>query len=84
MYKLLIALFVLGCGPASVGTLHGDASVGISCRSGEVLCPTRQDAAPFFVCANLQSDPKNCGACANVCRFPMQCYMGVCGAIPLD
>lgn len=69
MYRFLIALFVASCGVASAGASQEDATLSAMCSPSD---------------AGLMADPQNCGACNNVCRFPMQCYMGVCGAIPLD
>jgi hypothetical protein len=30
------------------------------------------------VCANLQSDPSNCGMCFNTCPMGTACIMGAC------
>jgi hypothetical protein len=47
------------------------------CAPGQRRCPGSRGA-----CVDLQTDPKNCGACRNVCSshsFGGECCAGVCG-----
>ncbi len=50
-------------------------------------CPTGQTQCTQASCADLTTDPLNCGACNNVCALGLSCLPagdggGVCGCLP--
>ncbi len=45
---------------------------GAACSAGETCCQTPN------TCANLQSDPKNCGGCGTACAAGQTCSAGKC------
>ncbi len=72
---VLGAAVLAGCtGDPVVG--RGDAGgmdapdVGLVCTTPQTVCANR--------CADLQSDPTNCGACGRSCADGMVCTAGVC------
>ncbi|HEY8078437.1 MAG TPA: hypothetical protein VIF62_30115, partial [Labilithrix sp.] len=46
--------------------------------SGDDSPPPAADAGPDAPCGDLASDPKNCGACGNVCGTAKTCVSGAC------
>src|SRR5438046_9066610 len=73
----VLALALVACGKpqpagdAGVVDLGGDASM---CMPNQTLCPSG--------CADLESDPLNCGRCGHGCRGG-DCGGGVCQPIKL-
>src|SRR5688572_27277197 len=65
---------------ASCTTRDKACSVRTSEGSYEgVLCPGSAGAAPSTnVCAELSTDPGNCGVCGHGCGLGGQCVGGVC------
>src|SRR5690606_13998651 len=63
----LLAL-ALGALPLACDT---SGLVGGDCRTGLTACAGK--------CVDLQGDPTNCGACANVCAEGVACSAGICG-----
>jgi hypothetical protein len=46
----------------------------VSCPSGTVCCQrVSEGGVPFAQCADLQTDPDNCGSCLNECRSGVCC-----------
>jgi hypothetical protein len=85
MSKLYIAtlLVLVGCGRAGgldelSSTTDGgsgnmnDLSAGGGCGKGQTTCGT--------TCADLQSDPKNCGKCGLACSAKQVCSQGACAS----
>jgi hypothetical protein len=50
---------------------HGTALFGLCCPAGDILCGGT-------TCANLATDPNNCGTCGSVCTSGEICSGGVC------
>jgi len=62
------------CGTTGCGVACG---TGATCSAGVCTCATAGQTACTGGCANLQTDPKNCGKCATVCASGI-CTAGVC------
>ena len=68
---LVAAVTVGGCTGDSVVTTTGmDAAADIVCSGAAIRCGSS--------CADLRSDPVNCGACGNACGPSMLCTNGTC------
>jgi hypothetical protein len=65
----LVAATAAGCGTEN-GVVGGD------CAPGYTQCS--------LTCVDLETDPKNCGACGNVCPPQVACVDGVCGGTLFD
>src|SRR5437588_8083393 len=50
----------------------GRGGKGLGCAAGELLCSG--------ACADLLSDPENCGGCGRACPPGLYCVRGGCGA----
>lgn len=49
------------------------------CNPGSQMCPAPMpDCIGGFYCADLTSDPNNCGACKQTCAPGQICATGVC------
>ena len=62
------------CGTTGCGVACG---TGATCSAGVCTCTTAGQTACAGGCANMQTDPKNCGKCATVCASGI-CTAGVC------
>lgn len=56
----------------SGGCQQFKTGAGTSCSPGQILCGS--------TCVNSNTDPLNCGTCANVCAAGKTCASGVCTA----
>lgn len=62
----------LGCAAkVSCSTILPNGKPAIACPTGQTCC--------IDICADLQTDPNNCGTCGNVCTPPQTCEQGGCG-----
>ncbi len=55
-------------GPNNICSCNG----GAACKAGQTCCQTPN------ICADLQSDAKNCGSCGNACPSGQTCQAGAC------
>lgn len=55
----------------SCSTILPNGRPAVECPAGQTCC--------IDVCADLETDPDNCGACGNVCTPPQNCDQGGCG-----
>src|SRR5688500_11557129 len=78
VFSSLVLGLVFACGgeaedisppPADAAS---ETSAPTSCRQNEAQCGG--------VCANLRTDPKNCGACGTACAAGQVCDLGRCAA----
>jgi hypothetical protein len=79
---------VLNCGGCNLACKMGEACAmgkcacgdgGKSCHGSEICCAANAgDAGNPAVCADLQSDPKNCGKCGHQCAAGKACNNGLC------
>jgi hypothetical protein len=79
-----------GCTPACAGKAcgtvdgcggrcqTGTCSGGMSCMGGSCVCPQGQTPCPNGGCANLLTDPLNCGSCGHACTKQAECANGAC------
>lgn len=67
MRRLWSRLLVIGLASGACG---GDITPATMCAANEVECND--------VCADLQRDEANCGACGNGCRVGETCSAGQC------
>ncbi|HPH64443.1 MAG TPA: hypothetical protein PLF40_01820 [Kofleriaceae bacterium] len=83
MAKTLLLYSVLGLGALGAALSFsgcetcpdGGGGNSLYCHASSCLA---SEATCNGVCANLQSDPDNCGACGTTCGDGMSCYSGVC------
>lgn len=73
------------CGPLGTGTGCSNAcESGVTCDSGSCACGAGGDCGPGQTCcddsycANLGSDPSNCGDCGTECFIGEECNRGTC------
>ena len=91
----LLALLVLGCGGGVVASSPGDAGTSLADATSESSAPDTgsplQDSGavdsgtitPPDACgADIQNDPRNCGACGLDCGTSA-CVAGFCSAAPI-
>jgi hypothetical protein len=65
-------------GTGGSGGTSASSGTGGACQTG-VICPNSTG------CFDLSTDPKHCGACANVCGPPLpSCVGGTCVPAPVD
>ena len=74
-WMALAALALAGCGPVGAGS--------VMCAEGFAVCGPH-DAGPEYVptCADLSTDPNNCGACGQTCSQGDVCTDGACTTPP--
>lgn len=66
-------------GSSGASTCTPPCAVGQTCSSGACVCAAgRLDCGG--TCVEVQSDPNNCGKCANACPANQVCSKGACGA----
>jgi hypothetical protein len=66
----MAGVLLAGCGAPVVGGT-GDAGMDVvACGDGQAVCNNR--------CANVQTDPNNCGACGTTCAAGQACTAGRC------
>jgi hypothetical protein len=53
---------------------NANSTATASCKAPKTMCGAR--------CVNLNTAPKNCGACGNVCAAGKTCSNGVCSCMP--
>lgn len=55
---------------------------GPACPSGTVCCDWDPESHRCYTCADLNSDPANCGHCGNQCSTSQKCLKGACTGCP--
>jgi hypothetical protein len=58
------------------------AFCGTSCASA-APCPRRKRTCCLGRCANVNSDPLNCGGCTQNCALGQKCVKGSCAGKPV-
>lgn len=67
------------CGNACSGAeVCTDGECVVDCDAPSTLCTRRVDGEPVSVCADLQTDPMNCGTCNTQCAAAATCQAGRC------
>jgi uncharacterized protein YjbI with pentapeptide repeats len=64
----------LACATVGCNTILPNGKPAVSCQADETCCAG--------VCADLQTDPGNCGSCGNACGVCQTCESGECVAVP--
>jgi hypothetical protein len=60
-----------------------DGACVVACDPPSAICTNRDESGnPVEVCANLQTDPINCGGCNTRCAGGSSCIAGRCGCGP--
>ncbi|MHB1843275.1 MAG: hypothetical protein ACYCWW_00390 [Deltaproteobacteria bacterium] len=65
------------CGPSQVCTPNGLCVGPGACPGADVRC---QEGVSY--CANIDTDPNDCGGCGLSCERGMGCTVGQCGLVP--
>jgi hypothetical protein len=82
------AVLVVACG-GQTANIDGGVDSGApcafecpgtsACSNGACACTKSSDTVCGAGCADLQTDPLNCGACGRICYTGAPCVNGACG-----
>jgi len=65
---------------AGGGVCKPDGYCGTACPAGSALCGAAASSTATATCIDLETDPRNCGACGNACAAGQGCNQGSCAA----